>query len=106
MKLGRLTLERLGQLDARLSVLDADFDEAALEAEAHGGEEAAAQLAAGLHLNGGGGGDGADERAREREAERGREKWREPERRERRRERSASPGRWAPPGFVLEPLNT
>ena len=85
-------------------MLDADFDEAALEAEAHGGEEAAAQLAAGLHLNGGGGADGgAEDRAREREAERGREKWREPERRERRRERSASPGRWASPGFTIRP---
>ena len=88
----RLTLERLGQLDSRLSVLDNDFDEAALEAEAAGdGVEAAQQLTDSMDLIGGG--VEAAARARERDEERGREKWRERDRKDRKRERSTSPRR-------------
>lgn len=93
MSVSRLTLERLGQLDSRLSVLDNDFDEAALEAETagDGAGDAAQQLTDGLDLNGGGA--EAAQRARERDEERGREKWRERDRKERKRERSSSPSR-------------
>ena len=49
MTLNRVTMERLGQLPKRISVLEEDFDEDQLEAEA-GNAAAAAVRALRLHL--------------------------------------------------------
>mmetsp|Transcript_47254 Transcript_47254/g.119598 ORF Transcript_47254/g.119598 Transcript_47254/m.119598 type:complete len:359 (+) Transcript_47254:223-1299(+) len=91
----RRVLEATGQLDPRQSVLDEEFDEAALEAEAGDAERKAAQLEAEIADDGGGGGGGRrrsgspDDHDRERRQEREREKWRL--RKSDRRSRSKSP---------------
>ncbi|KAK9905941.1 hypothetical protein WJX75_009262 [Coccomyxa subellipsoidea] len=89
----RVTMERLGQLEPRISVLEDDFDEDMLEAEA--GNAAAAAAAAALEAemaaeggDAGRGGDGARGRSMSPEKDKKkREKWRRSRSRDKKREK-------------------